>query len=183
MTKCFLCTIAAALIITAGPGAALAQAPPPPGPEHQILSSDAGTWDAVVEMTTPDGNSMRSTGVQEDTLSCGGRCLVTAFKGGLMPGMTFEGRGVTTWDAAKKMYVGAWTDSMSPGMGVSESTYDASTKTMMSTMEGPDMTGAVVKTKSTVQYTDADHKVMTMFMIGQDGKEAPGMKISYARRK
>jgi hypothetical protein len=183
MTKAFLCTITAALIITAGPGAASAQAPPPPGPEHEILSSEAGTWDAVVEMTMPDGNSMRSTGVQEDTVSCGGRCLVTAFKGDLMPGMTFEGRGVTTWDAAKKKYVGAWTDSMSPGMGVSESTYDASTKTMTSTMEGPDMTGAVVKTKSTVQFPDADHKIMTMFMTGPDGKEAQGMKISYTRRK
>src|SRR3954453_22571653 len=133
MTKCFLCTIATALIITAGPGPALAQAPPPLGPEHQILSSEAGTWDAVVEMTTPDGSSMRSTGTQEDTLSCGGRCLVTAFKGDLMPGASFEGRGVTTWDTAKRKYVSAWADSMAPGMGVSEGTYDASTKTMTST--------------------------------------------------
>ena len=38
------------------------------------------------------------------------------------------------------------------------------------------MTGAVVKTKSVVQYTDADHKVMTMFMTGPDGKEAQSMK-------
>jgi hypothetical protein len=183
MTKSFLCTIAAALIITAGPGTAWAQAPPPPGPEHQLLSSEAGTWDAVVEMTAPDGNSMRSTGMEEDTLSCGGRCLVSAFKGDLMPGATFEGRGVTTWDGAKKKYVGAWTDSMSSGMSVSEGTYDASTKTMTSTMEGPDMSGAVVKSRSTVQYTDTDHKVMTMFMVGPDGKEAQGVKISYTRRK
>src|SRR4051795_12372223 len=158
MTNAFVCTIAAALTITASAGAASAQAPPPLGPEHQILSTEAGTWDAVVEMTTPDGSSMRATGTQEDTLSCGGRCLVTAFNGDLMPGATFEGRGVTTWDGAKKKYVGAWTDSMSSGMSVSEGTYDASTKTMTSTMEGPDMSGAVVKSRSTVQYTDTDHK-------------------------
>jgi hypothetical protein len=45
------------------------------------------------------------------------------------------------------------------------------------------MTGTVVKTKSVVQHTDADHKVMTMFMTGSDGKEAQAMKISYTRRK
>jgi Protein of unknown function (DUF1579) len=138
-TKAFVCTVAAAVIVTAAPGAAGAQMPPPPGPEHQIFASDAGTWDAVVEMTIPDGSTMRSTGVQEDTLACGGRCLVTAFQSEMMPGTTFEGRGVTTWDGAKKKYVGAWTDSMSSGMGVSEGTYDAATKTVTSSMEAPDI--------------------------------------------
>jgi hypothetical protein len=126
---------------------------------------------------------MRSTGVEEDTLACGGRCLVTTFKGELMPGTAFEGRGVTTWDGTKKKYVGAWTDSMALGMGVSEGTYDASTKTLTSSMVGPDMTGAVVTSKSIVQYTDADHKVMTMFVPGPDGKEMQAVKISYTRRK
>jgi hypothetical protein len=182
MTKAFVCT-AAAVFVSLSATAARAQMPPPPGPEHQILSAEAGTWDAVVEMAAPDGTTMRSTGIEEDTLACGGRCLVSAFKGELMPGMTFEGRGVTTWDGAKKKYVGAWTDSMSSGMLVSDGTYDPSTRTMTSSMEGPDMNGTVVKTKSTVQYTDADHKVMTMFMTGPDGKDVQGLKISYTRRK
>ena len=183
MTKAFACTVAAAVMIAVAPSAARAQMPPPPGPEHQVLASDAGTWDAVLEMTAPDGSTMRSNGVQEDTVGCGGRCLVTTFKSEMMPGTTFEGRGVTTWDGGKKKYVGAWTDSMSSGMGVSEGTYDAATKTLTSFIEGPDMTGAVVKTKSVLQYPDADHKVMTMFMTGPDGKEAQGMKISYTRQK
>jgi Protein of unknown function (DUF1579) len=183
MTKAFACTLAAAAIMTVAPSAARAQMPPPPGPEHQVLASDAGTWDAVLEMTAPDGSTMRSNGVQEDTVGCGGRCLVTSFKSEMMPGTMFEGRGVTAWDGAKKKYVGAWTDSMSPGMGVSEGTYDAATKSFTSFMDSTDMTGTVVKTKSVVQHTDADHKVMTMFMTGPDGKEAQAMKISYTRRK
>jgi hypothetical protein len=182
MTRAFVCT-AAAVIMTAATSPARAQMPPPPGPEHQVLASDAGTWDAVVEMTAPDGTPMRSTGVQEDTVGCGGRCLVTSFKSEMMPGMTFEGRGVTAWDGAKKKYVGAWTDSMSPGLGVSEGTYDAAQKSMTSFMDSTDMTGTVVKTKSVVQYPDADHKVMTMFTTAPDGKEAQTMKISYTRRK
>ena len=183
MTKAFACTLAAAAIMTVAASPARAQMPPPPGPEHQVLASDAGTWDAVLEMTAPDGSPMRSNGVQEDTVGCGGRCLVTSFKSEMMPGTTFEGRGVTAWDGAKKKYVGAWTDSMSPGLGVSEGTYDAATKSFTSFMDSTDMTGTVVKTKSVVQHTDADHKVMTMFTTGPDGKEAQAMKISYTRRK
>jgi hypothetical protein len=66
---------------------------------------------------------------------------------------------------------------------VSEGTYDAATKSLTSFMDSTDMTGTVVKTKSVVQHTDADHKEMTMFMTGSDGKEAQAMKISYTRRK
>ena len=126
------------MIITAGAGRCVGPGAAAAGPEHQLLSSEAGTWDAVVEMTTPDGNSMRSTGMEEDTLSCGGRCLVSAFKGDLMPGATFKGPGGTTWDGAKKKYVGAWADSMSPGMGVTKRRHRmiAATRTVTSTMEG-----------------------------------------------
>ena len=181
--KAFACTLGAVVMITVTPSAARAQMPPPPGPEHQVLASAAGTWNAVVEMTGPDGSTMRSTGVQEDTVGCGGRCLVTSFKSEMMPGTMFEGRGVTAWDSAKKKYVGAWTDSMSPGLGVSEGTYDAATKSLTSFMDSTDMTGTLAKTKSVVHHTDADHKVMTMFMTGPDGEEAQAMKISYTRRK
>jgi hypothetical protein len=159
------------------------QAPPQPGPEHEILKMEAGTWDAAIDMAAPDGTTAQSKGVQVDTLGCGGLCLISEFKGELMPGMMFEGHGVTTFDRTKKKYVGSWTDSMSTGLSVSEGTYDAATKTMTSWMEGPDMTGTVVKMKSVGTYPDADHKTMTMFMPRPDGKDVQGMKISYTRRK
>jgi len=72
---------------------------------------------------------------------------------------------------------------MAPGMSLSEGTYDAASHTSTSWMESPDMTGNITKTKSTVEQVDADHKVMTMFMVGPDGKETPTMKISYTRKK
>jgi hypothetical protein len=167
--------------------AAAAQDMPPlpkPGPEHQIFTMDEGTWDAVVEMTPPGGApAMTSKGVQTDTVGCSGLCLISDFKGELMPGMMFHGHGLTAYDGSKKKYVGTWTDSMSNGLAMSESTYDPATKVMTGWMEGPDMTGAVQKTKSTSTFADADHKSMTMFMVGPDGKEMQTMKISYTRRK
>jgi hypothetical protein len=156
---------------------------PKPGPEHAVLTQDAGTWDAVIELTAPGAPSVTSKGVEVNTIGCGGLCLITDFKGEMMPGQTFEGHGVAAYDPAKKKYVGSWTDSMSTGLSVSEASYDAAAKTSTGWMEGPDMTGNVMKMRSTVEYPDADHRVFTMYSTGPDGKETPGMRITYTRRK
>jgi hypothetical protein len=37
--------------------------------------------------------------------------------------------------------------------------------------------------RSTVEYPDASHRVFTMYSTGPDGKEVPGMRITYTRRK
>src|SRR5215218_7506937 len=85
------------LVLIAGvaaPAAVVAQdmAPPKPGPEHELFKNDAGTWDAVVEMMgAPGAPPMKSTGVETSVLGCGGLCLVTDFKGEMMPGQMFEG--------------------------------------------------------------------------------------------
>jgi hypothetical protein len=112
---------------------------PKPGPEHQMFKDDEGTWDAVVEIFVPgQPQPMSSKGVETNVVGCGGLCLITDFKGD-MGGMTFHGHGTSTWDGAKKKYVGSWTDSMSTGLAVTEGTFDASKKTFTGTFEGPDM--------------------------------------------
>ena len=50
-------------------------------------------------------------------------------------------------------------------------------------MEGPDMTGKVVKMRSVVEYRGASTRIMTMYGPGPDGKEMEGMKITYTKRK
>jgi hypothetical protein len=161
---------------------ALAQMPPQPGPEHALLKAEAGTWDATLEMAMPDGTTMSAKGLQTDTVGCSGMCLVTDFKADMM-GMSFEGHGITTWDPAKKKYIGSWADSMTPGMATTEGTYDPAAKKMTTWMEALDPAGNVGKMRSENEYPDADHKSMTMFMKGPDGKEAQGMKIVYTRKK
>jgi Protein of unknown function (DUF1579) len=155
---------------------------PKPGPEHELLKMEEGTWDAVVEMSPPGAPVMTSKGTEVVTVGCGGLCLISKFDGD-MGGMPFQGNGLTTYDPAKKKYVGSWTDSMSAGLMTSEGTYDTATKVMTSWMESTDPTGAVQKMKATSTYSDADHRTMTMFMKAPDGSEVQGMKISYTRRK
>jgi Protein of unknown function (DUF1579) len=154
---------------------------PKPGPEHQLFLADQGTWDAVVELNAGGPTPMTSKGVQTDVVGCSGLCLVSDFKGEMM-GAAFDGHGVTAFDALKKKYVGSWTDTMSMGLLVSESSYDAATKRMTGWMEGPDGSGKVTKSKIVNDYPDKDHKVMTMYTVGSDGKEVQAMRITYTRQ-
>lgn len=156
--------------------------PPTPGPEHEILKMDAGTWDAAVEVSVPGMGTMTSKGTEVNALGCGGLCLITDFTGDLMPGMSFAGHGVATWDPRKKKYVVSWTDSMSTGLAVGESTWDPAAKRMTGWLEGPDIAGQVTKSRSVVEYTDTT-RVLTIDVPGPDGKEAQLMKITYTRRK
>jgi hypothetical protein len=162
------------------------QQPPPvpkPGPEQAVFKMDEGTWDAVVEIAAQPGMAaQKSKGVEVSTIGCGGLCLITDFKGNMM-GTPFHGHGVSVWDAAKKKYVGSWTDSMSPGLAIAESTYDPAKKMMTGTMEGPDMSGRVTKSQSTVEYSTPTTRVMRMYAPGPDGKDIEVMKISYTKRK
>ena len=154
---------------------------PKPGPEHAVLAADVGTWDAIVEVFPgPGAPAMKSSGVEVNTL-VGGMWLVTEFKGEMM-GMPFEGRGLAGYDPNKKKYVGTWVDTMSTGFAAVESTYDASTKTISGVMEGPDMTGKLMKMREIVQRTGANTRVFSMYAIGADGKETLSMRISYTKR-
>jgi hypothetical protein len=168
-------------VLSAEPGG---QPPmPKPGPEHAVLKMDVGTWDAAIEITPgPGAPAVKSKGVEVNTLGCGGLCLISDFKADMM-GSPFQGHGVATWDPAKKKYVGSWTDSMSRGIAIGESTYDAAAKKMTGTMEGPDETGKLVKSRSVAVWTSPTTRVFTMYSPGPDGKEAETMKITYTRRK
>lgn len=166
------------------PALAAAQAPPmpKPGPEHEVLKEDVGTWDASIEMMAPGAPPLPpSKGVEVNTIGCSGLCLVTDFKGEVMGG-PFEGHGVTTWDPTKKLFVGGWSDSMTAGLATTESTWDAAKKTLNTTMITPDGTGSTVKLRSTVEYSPGK-RVFSMFMPGPDGKEVPTLRITYSRKK
>jgi hypothetical protein len=174
--------VLAASVLLAGAATAQDMPMPKPGPEHKLFEMDAGTWDATVEMWMAPGTPpMVSQGVETNTIGCGGLCLIGDFKS-VMAGAPFHGHGTTAWDPAKKKYVGSWTDSMSAGISLSEATYDPATKTSTGWMEGPDMTGKVVKTKAVGQYKDANTRTFTMYTTGPDGKEVPSMKITYKRK-
>ena len=178
--------VALFVLLTAAPALAQSEAQgppmPKPGPEHEALKMDVGTWDAVVEfIPAPGVPPITSKGVEVVTFGCGGLCLITDFKGEAM-GMPFHGHGITVWDATKKKYTGAWTDSMSAGLAAAEYTYDAAGKKIEGWMEAPDMTGKVTRARMVVEY-QGDKRIQSSYWAGPDGKEMMNMRITYTRRK
>jgi hypothetical protein len=137
---------------------------------------------AKVESFMPGAaEPMVSKGTETNAMM-GGLWLITEFKADMM-GQPFQGHGVSGWDPAKKKYVGTWVDTMSAGLGLSESTYDAASKTMTGTFEGPDPSGKVTKVSSSVVWKGPDTRVFTMSAPGPDGKDATMMRITYTRKK
>ena len=165
------------------PALAAAQMPPmpTPGPEHAVLKEDVGTWDAAIEIMAP-GGATSSKGVETNTLGCNGMCLVTDFKGELLPGVAFAGSGLTAWDPKAKKYVGTWSDSMTPGLSLSEGAWDPGTKKMTATMKSSGMDGQPATSRSVVEYPAAGKRVMTVFTPGPDGKEMQTFRITYTKR-
>lgn len=172
-----------AMLVLSLPARLLAQDMPKPGPEHDLLKQDVGTWDATVEAwMAPNTPPSISKGVSSVTM-LGGFWQLDAFKAEFM-GMPFEGHGQTGYDPAKKAYVGVWVDSMSTGLNLSESRYDAKTRTLTGWSEGPGPDGKPMKSKGVTEWKDGDTRVFSMYAPGgPDGKEWLSMRITYKRRK
>ena len=171
--KTVRCLCAFALAVLAAP-AVQAQEAPKPGPEHELLKKHVGTWDLTMKF---DG--MATKGKVTYKMDLGGLWLVSDLESELF-GAKFQGKGLDTYDPAKKKYVSVWVDSMSASPMVLEGTYDKAKKTLTMTGEGPGMDGKPTKYRSVSVMPDDDTTEFAMY-VG-DGKE-PAFTITYKRRK
>ena len=154
-----------------------AQAPEvKPGPEHALFKEWEGEWDAFIK-----AGGSESKGAVSSKVALNGLWLLDSLKADL-GGMSFEGRGATSYDAAKKKYVNVWIDSMSTSPMISEGTYDKATKTLkfVGTMPLPD--GTSMKVSQTTVTKDADTRLFTLMGAGPDGKEMEMIQVTYKRR-
>jgi hypothetical protein len=158
-------------------GLAVAQEPPKPGKEHEKLKAMEGTWDCAMKMMGAD-----SKGSMTYKMAIGGLWLESNFTGDL-GGMKFEGKGLDSYDAGKKKYVGYWFDSFSTGAMIMEGNYDESGKVMTMTGEGPGPDGKMMKYKIITTNVDADTMNWTMSQGGADGKFTETGAMSLKRKK
>ena len=112
-------------------------------------------------------------------MELGGLWLVANLESELF-GQKFTGKGLDTYDPAKKKYIGYWFDSMGTSPVSMEGTHDKATKTMTMEGTGPGMDGKPMKYKSVSVMADDDTINFTMFM--GDGKD-PAFTIVYKRKK
>src|SRR3989442_1739873 len=103
----------------------------PTGPEHQMLKQLEGTWEA-----TANAGGMESKGTAVYKMDLGGLWSVMDYQGEF-GGQKYQGRGMDTYDPAKKKFVGVWVHSLSAYPMVTEGTWDDAKKTMTMTGDGP----------------------------------------------
>jgi hypothetical protein len=151
-----------------------AQEPPKPGPEHKVLKKLEGLWD-----TTLKAGGMESKGTMTYKMELGGLWLVGSLETDL-GGQKFSGKGLDTYDPAKKKYIGYWFDSMSATPLALEGTYDKAKKTMTMVGQGPGPDGKPMRWKSVSTMPDDDTINMRMY-VG-DTKE-PMFAVTYKRKK
>ena len=168
-TLCCFCVVALASLTVAR-----AQDFPKPGPEHEVLKKMEGNWDLTMKF-----GGMESKGSVVYKMELGGLWLTSSLEGDI-GGMKFSGKGLDTYDAASKKYVGVWIDSMSTRPMTMEGTYDKATKTLTMIGDGPGPDGKPVKHRAVSQMPDDDTINFSMYM--GDGKE-PMFTIVYKRKK
>jgi hypothetical protein len=162
-----------ALTLALGTGAA-AQEPPKPGPEHKVLQRLEGTWD-----TTMKAGGMEYKGTMTYKMELGGLWLVGSLESDL-GGQKFYGKGLDSYDAKKRKYVGYWFDSMGTTPLAMEGTYDEAKKTMTLVGRGPGMDGKETTWRSVSRMPDNNTIEQSMYVgEGQD----PMFTITYKRRK
>ncbi len=151
---------------------ARAQEPPKPGKEHDHLKRLVGTWNAETES---------GKGTMTYKMGLGGLWLIGDFEGEF-GGMKFQGKFLDTYDPATKKYRSISVDSFSTAPRIMEGNLDKDKKVMTMTGEGPGQEGKTAKFKSITEIKDADTVNFSLFMVDEDGKEQPTVRITYKRK-
>jgi hypothetical protein len=157
-----------------------------PGPEHKLLASLAGAYEAKVKAYfDPSKGPDESTGTMERKLIMGGRFLQEKYEGKAM-GQPFFGMGIMGYDKLKKKYTAVWIDTMTTSIMHSLGTYDADKKTFTYVSDEIDpYTGKKMKTRDVLKIVSDKEQLQEMFSRPSEG-EGPEMKmleIRYTRKK
>lgn len=171
-TARWFCVAALAAVLVTP--AARAQELPKPGPEHELLKKWEGTWETTMKMMGEE-----SKGTATYKMELGGLWLVSSFEGEL-GGVKFYGKGLDTYDAGKKKFIGTWFDSMSTNPLLMEGTFDKEKKALTMVGDGPGMDGKPTKFKTVSEWKDDNTVNFSMYM--GDTKE-PAFTIVYKRKK
>jgi hypothetical protein len=153
---------------------AWSQEPTKPGPEHKMLKALEGEWTSTMKF-----GDMESKGTVKYKMVNGGLWLSSAMESKLGDA-NFQGRGMETYNPARKKYLSIWTDSFNTAPIISEGTYDKEKKVLTMAGQGPGKDGEKTKYRSTTKFTDKNTMEFTMW-IG-DTKE-PTFTVTYKRKK
>jgi hypothetical protein len=154
-----------------------------PGPMHQWMAKQVGTWEADVtsfmDPTKPD----KSKATDIVKMSMNGLYQSADFSSTMM-GMPMMGQSTLGFDNAKKKFVMTWIDNLGSGIIYMTGTYDEATKTLeLKGKQTDPLSGKDTDIRQVNKYIDADTYNMSMYGVGMDGKEMKFMEGTFKRKK
>lgn len=155
-----------------------------PGPMHQWLAKQAGTWEAEVSSwMDPSAPPSKEKATEVVKMSMNGLYQEGDFSSTMM-GMPMMGHSVMGFDNMKKKFVSTWIDNMGSGIIMMEGDYDEAGKTL--NMKGK-QSDPGLKMETTIRqelkFQDDNNYTMTMYSTGPDGKEMKVMEGKFTRKK
>ncbi len=157
---------------------------PKPGPAHEMLAMDAGTWDCEVKMyfQGPDGPATEFKGVAVNVLVSGDLYLKSEFTC-QMGERKFEAHSLMGYDAEAKHYTGVWVDNFTVTPAVVKGEYDETTKTYTESRKVVSEAGQAIEQKAVMTWTgDAARKTEVFWVLGE-GLEVKIMEMTATKRE
>jgi Protein of unknown function (DUF1579) len=156
-----------------------------PQKEHRWLEALVGEWSYETEACGEPGKPPAKATGSESVRSLGGLWILGESQGE-MPGGGVANMLVTLgYDPEKKRFVGTWVGSMMTNMWVYEGERDAAGRVLTLNTSGPSFSGdgKTAKYQDVITVKDADHRVLTSRVQGEDGTWTEFMTANYQRRK
>ncbi len=155
-----------------------------PGPEHERLKAEVGTWDAAVTYVPyPGAAPQTSLATAENRLVLGGRFLRSDFHSEVGDEV-FDGIGYVGFDAVQKKYVSTWMDSMGTWILMTTGDWDEHKRSLVlqGTRTDPE-SGAPRRMRSVTRIVSSDEHVFEMWDELPDGTMFRSLEIRYTRKK
>lgn len=150
--------------------------------EHQWLGQLVGEWTFTSEcIMGPDQPPVTSTG-QESVRSLGGLWTITE-GGGSSSGGPWKSIMTLGFDPTTKKFVGTFIASMMTHLWKYTGTLDETGRVLTLDTEGPNFaSGSIVPYQDIIEIVDADNRMLSSRMLGENGTWIPFMKAHYKRK-
>jgi hypothetical protein len=168
------------------PAPAVAQSPGPSYAPIELTADDLGTWDVEMSGRGPHGRPMTVRGVETNTVGCDGRCIKTKVSGDLKTATARSGSSAAWW----RDYDGG-ADLLHRQTGLRDTVATSSSEVARDPVPQASQRGArtVQRTNGSqvvrvsVEYPDADKRIVTTYRLGPDGQQVQMARIVYTRRQ
>lgn len=158
-----------------------------PQKQHEWLRQFVGEWAYESECSMEPGKPPEKFKGSETVRSIGG-LWVQSESHGEMPGVCMATMVITLgYDPQRERFVGTFIGSMMTHLWLYDGSLDKAEKVLTLDTEGPSCTGegALVKYKDVIELKNPDHRhrVLTSYMLGDDGEWHPFVTANYRRKK